>query len=305
MTNSEEVLDLIKQRVGAYKTRGNETVFQECPFCGNARANFELNMVKGVFHCWVCGESGGVRWLLQKLGIKYSGELPAYRKPVEKKPEAAGELKLPEGVVAIGQGDEFTKLTEYLDSRGITKEDIKTYEILWWKAAGRVLFPFRNSAGNLIFWTARTIYKHIRPKYLHATVSKANRIITYYGHGEDDSVFIVEGVFDGLCLNKMGKTVIILMGSEISDTLKEYLRASKKDVVLVLDQDVAAKQMGYQMELGALLGKDRVKAFYIVGKDVAEVGLVGGEGFGGFVRSRLKKGGMDNGLRQDKGSRAL
>jgi hypothetical protein len=209
------------------------------------------------------------------------------------KPAVEGEVKLPEGLVAIDQSGEESKAMGYLGSRGITREDVRTYEILWWKDQGRVLFPFRNSAGNLIFWTARTIYKEKRPKYLHASVSKADRVITYRGQNDDNCVFICEGVFDALRLNKTGKTTIMLMGSDISDYLKDYLREGKKDVVLALDNDMADKQHMYQAELERCLGKDKVKAVYLPEKDVAEIGLIGGEGFSGYMRSRLKKGGTD------------
>lgn len=297
MTNNDIVLDLIKQKVGDYRVRGKETVFRECPFCGNLKYNFELNMEKGVCACWACGQGYGIRGLLGRLGIQYDGPLPTYYKAVEKKAEVEGELKLPEGLMPIDQTGPDNKAMAYLGSRGITKEDIKTYEIMWWKDQGRVLFPFRNSAGNLIFWTARSIFKNIRPKYYHAAVSKADRIITYYGQDGDNNVFIVEGVFDALRLNKAGKTVIILMGSAISGQLKDYLRASKKDVVLVLDQDAAQKQLEYQEELERCLGKDKVKAIYLPEKDVAAMGLPEKgerEGFGGYIKSRLEKGGMDH-----------
>jgi DNA primase len=115
-----------------------------------------------------------------------------------------------------------------------------------------------------------------------------DRIIAYSGQSEDTAIYIVEGVFDAIRLNKMGKAVILLMGTAISDTVVEYLRANKRNVVLVLDNDAAKQQIEHQKNLSRALGEDHVKAIFLPEKDVAEIGLQGGEGFAGFVRSRLK-----------------
>ena len=66
-----------------------------------------------------------------------------------------------------------------------------------------------------------------------------------------------------------------------------YLRSERRPVVLVLDKDAARKQLEYERKLAQVLGEDKVKALYLSEKDVADVGLKGVEGLGGFVRSRM------------------
>ncbi len=294
----EQLLDKIKDGIGQNKQRGKETVFKDCPFCGNDRWNFELNMTKLKWHCWVCGKGGLLQSLLNFLDIHYDGTLPTPPKENKEASQGTGEVFLPKGtIVQIDQCKIKDKVMAYLHSRGITEEDIQTYEIMWWEdqllpngtsvSAQRVLFPFRNSIGNLVFWTARTLYKNIQPKYTHAAVPKMDRIIAYSGQSEDTAIYIVEGVFDAIRLNKMGKAVILLMGTAISDTVVEYLRSNKRNVVLVLDNDAAKQQMKHQKNLSRELGEDHVKAIFLPEKDVAEIGLQGGEGFAGFIRSRL------------------
>ena len=291
MTSEQyKILGMIKDKAGQSKARGQETIFKVCPFCGNTKSNFELNMGKSVFHCWACSQGGSVQFLLRHLQIEYSGRVPApIRAPevVEAAKPETGELGIPDVVIPIEQSVDASKIMGYLGSRGITKEDVNAYEIMWWQPQGRVIFLFRNGAGNLIFWTARTIYKNIKPKYMHANVPKGNRIISYRGQNDDDRVFLCEGVFDAIRIHQTGKTVIILMGSEISEKVIEYLRLTKKSAVLVMDNDMASKQYRYEEELRKHLGSDKVKAIYLPEKDVADIGIQGGEGFAGFIRSKL------------------
>lgn len=295
----EQLLDRIKEGIGHNKQRGHETVFKDCPFCGNDRWNFELNMPKQKWHCWVCGKGGLLQSLLNFLDIQYDGILPTPPKEKKEASQGTGEVFFPKGmVVQIEQCKIKDKVLAYLRSRGITEEDIQTYEIMWWEdqvaangaveSVQRLIFPFRNGVGNLVFWTARTIYKNIRPKYYHAAVPKLDRIIKYDGQGDDTAIYMVEGVFDALRLNKMGKTVIILMGTDIPDVVIEYIRAEKKQAVLVLDNDAARKQMEHETTLAKAIGRENVRAVYLQEKDVADIGLKGVEGFGGFVRSRIR-----------------
>lgn len=284
----EKVLNQLKESLGAYKNRGDEIIFKECPWCNNDKWNFEVNSVKLKWHCWVCGKGGNLPSLLNFMDIQYTGDLPLPPKERPLESRGTNEVYLPKGVVPLNQCKIKDKVMGYLGSRGITEADVLKYAVMWWPENERVLFPFRNSLGNLVFWTARTIYKNLQPKYLHPSISKSDRVIQYIG-SDDSAIYIVEGVFDAIRINKLGYTVVVLMGTDISDVIKDYLRATKKSVVLVLDNDAAAKQLKYEEELKRLLGEDQVKALYLPKGDVAVMGLQGKEGFGGFVRSRVRQ----------------
>jgi hypothetical protein len=52
-----------------------------CPFCGDTKFHLYLNPQKDAWHCFRCGEGGGVRDLLQKLG-RSPGERPRAPHPV-------------------------------------------------------------------------------------------------------------------------------------------------------------------------------------------------------------------------------
>ena len=289
MMDRDEILRLIKYKLGASRQRGQETVFKDCPRCHNSRWNFEVNVNKLLVHCWVCGWGGNIQRLLNELEIEYSGKLPKAKE--EEKRSETDDMKLPEGTIPISQSKHVDIIMRYLASRGINEEDVGYYEIRWWPTEGRLVFPFRDEVGNLTFWTARTIFRNVRPKYYHASSETSSRIIKYVGqkHNPDIFCYVVEGVFDGVRLNKEGKDVIILMGTNISSTVVEYLRMFTRKVALVLDADAHHKSIKYEQELARHLGKENVKVIYLPERDVADRGLDNsGEGLAGFVRARMK-----------------
>jgi len=286
----EKLFDQIKEKLGEHRLRGDEVIFKDCPWCNNDRWNLQVSSSKLKYHCWVCSRGGNLTSLLNFLDIHYVGDLPI--PPKERPLDTRGikEARLPEGVVPLVGCKVENKVMGYLGSRGITRGDVSKYEIMWWPGKERVLFPFRNGMGNLIFWTARTIFKHVRPKYLHADVSKSDKLLKYDGL-DNEEIYVVEGVFDGIKVNKLGHTVVVLMGTAISEVVKDYLRVLKKKVVLVLDKDAASKQLKYEDELAMLLGRYQVRALYLPEKDVASIGIPEGcEGFVGYVKSRMGKG---------------
>ena len=278
----EELERLLVARIGGhYHKKRDELIFQICPFCGNSKDNFEINLYKMLYHCWAGGEGGSIKSLLYKLGIEYDKELPEVRR-VEKHVEK--KALLPADVVGW---DKSTKeARDYLHGRGITDEDIAKYRIMWWPKEARVVIPLFNAMGALQFWTARFIGKSrsVR-KYLHAEVPKNELIMAFYG--DQPGVYLVEGIFDALRLHKGGKTVIVLMGTSLSTTIVDYLRSMKQKAYLALDSDATDRQLRHEEVLVRALGRDNVEAIYLTNSDVADAGLHGDSGLLGYVKRKV------------------
>lgn len=282
-----KVIHLIQDKLGPFKQRKDQTIFEVCPFCKNDRWNFEVNLKLGVWHCWVCNNGGLITKLLQFLhidGVKY--EFIVQEQEVGKEQE--NEVTLPQDVELIDESKSRNDIMKFLYSRGITEQDIVVYNMLYWYKYSRIVFPFYNFLGHLVFWTARRLYKNQTPKYLHAHVSRRDKIILYEGQ-ERDEIFIVEGVFDGIRLNKEGKSVMLLLGSNITDDQIHYLRIRGCRVVMVLDSDMIDKQLEYEERLGRILGGDKVRAVYLKSGDVGSKGLQGEYGFVGWMKSKIER----------------
>ncbi len=289
MVNEAEIIDLIRTRVGPFQKKRDEYIFDTCFFCGNPKRNFEVNIHKGVFHCWVCSTGGSLAYLLRSLNLQYNGKLPeTARHHVVAATQAQERLVIPP-VVPIASSPRRDKIIEYLRRRNINEADIERYGISWWEEEGRVFFPIKNAIGNIIFWTARAIFEGSYRKYIHADMKKKDMLFMLPGNNPD-RLLVVEGIFDAIRANKEGYTVVFLLGSNIPEVLVEYARIHGSFVDLCLDADVAVKQQRYEDMLAQKLGPGRVQARYLQGKDVAAGGVRGETGLAGFVKSRLKIG---------------
>jgi DNA primase len=285
-SQKEQILEKLFEAIGEYKQDRHEIVFKVCPYCKNPKWNFSFNEDKNFFHCWACDEGGHVTKLFRDLKIPFDFKVDFSKKEVAE-PKEEGVLYLPDGTVEIKDSSSRAKVLRYLKGRNITEEDIERYKIKFWEPRGRILFPFYDYSGKLIFWNARTIFRGVKPKYLHASVPKSGKILIY--EGKEREAWIVEGVFDAIAVNKLGKTAIMLMGSSISESLKSYLRMMKSSVVLCLDNDMTNKQFKYEKELKEILGEDKVKSLFLDGKDVSESGVAGEVGIAGYLKRKLKR----------------
>ncbi len=296
--------DKLELLLGEHKNKHSETLFRVCPYCGNHKFNFQVNFEKRVFNCWVCNKGGSLFTLLRKMGIEVKTDNTyASSKPIEKIQDKAVEaqkkydIKLPEGYkfkmsdysMSYFTADSWEyKAYSYLYGRKLSDDDIKRYDVWYWNK--RVLFPFYDM-GYLVFWTARSIDPKSKLKYLHAECSKDRLIIRY--QGLTDEIYVVEGVFDAVELNRSGKTVVMVLGSLITQRHVEYFRTLKKKIVLCLDSDMSKKQHNLFLDLQKVLGFDKVESFFLWDKDIADCGFsesVGGKGTLGYVSKIIKDG---------------
>jgi len=282
----EQIIQKLADELGSYKEERNEVVFRTCPYCKNDRWNFGVNLDKGMFHDWACDIGGSVVRLFRDLNLNFDFDIRFSKSaPVDEEP---GVLPTPEGLMEIKDSKNKEIILKYLSTRRITEADVDRYNIKWWEPKKRILFPFYDLAGKLIFWNARGIFKGVKPKYLHAAVPKSNKILKY--DGDTSRVWIVEGVFDGITVNKdTGNMVIMLMGSSLSDGMMAYLRTMKYSVKLCLDSDMAKKQVKFETQLKEILGEDKVSSLFIGDGDVASCGVIGDVGLLGYVKGRMRR----------------
>ena len=279
------ILQQLEKRLGKCRQKKDESVFQECPHCGNTKWNFEVNISKNVYSCWVCGAAGTIRGLFYDLGVNVI--LPYI--PHVKKEETEKEKKVSifsEGVAPLTTDNESAMA--YLASRNITQEDVCRYRLQWWPDQQRIIFPIYDISGNLLFWTARYIGKdRWQRKYIHSEVEKSELVLALYGDSIE-SMYLVEGIFDALRLHKEGKSVIVLMGTSISNAVVSFLRELKCKACLVLDADAADRQRKHENVLVKYLGRDKVEAIYLRNGDVSSDGLHGSSGLLGYIQNKMR-----------------
>lgn len=187
------------------KLRGDELQFYECPYChgGGHRDTytFSINLKSGQFKCLraSCGVTGNMLTLSRDFDFSLGTEVDEYYKPKHryrrfKRPEAPIEPKEP--------------AVAYLESRGISAEIAKKYEITSLDNQENVLvFPFFDDKGDLQFIKYRkTDFDKLKDKNKEWCEKNCKPIL--FGMKQCDEKFdrlvITEGQIDSLSVAVAG-----------------------------------------------------------------------------------------------------
>lgn len=130
------------------KTKGDELLFSECPYCRVAKSKekFAINLQTGRFQCFraSCGAHGNMITLSKDFNFQLSEEVDRY---FNRNNWNGRFRKFKEG-----HKESTNKAIEYLKSRGISEEVCRAYEITSKEDQKNVIvFPFRNELGELKF----------------------------------------------------------------------------------------------------------------------------------------------------------
>ena len=177
------------------KEKGNELFFKYCPQChggGDDKYTFSVNLQNGAFKCFraSCDYHGHFVELARDFGFRLEDDSQKkYRKLPQKKIETK------------------PKAIEYLESRGISAEVAKRYNITTRKDNDKILvFPFYDDQGILQFVKYRkTDFDKSRDKNKEWCEAETMPILFGMNHCEDFTrLVITEGQLDSLSLATAG-----------------------------------------------------------------------------------------------------
>ncbi|TQC51407.1 DNA primase [Mycoplasmopsis mucosicanis] len=114
--------------------------------------------------------------------------------------------------------------------------------------ANRITFAIRNSEGKVVGFSARTLNKDEKPKYINSaesTIFQKSEILYNFQQANqnivDHELIIVEGFFDVIALAKIKRlNAVALMGTAL--TLKHLKLLKNKNIILFLDGDNAGQK---------------------------------------------------------------
>ena len=149
-------------------------------------------------------------------------------------------VPLPDDAIKVSSITEFDKhslaILEYMASRKLQVEDTDYY---WSPSLGyrdRLIIPFYYE-DNIVGWTARSVIKDKKPKYLseqqpgyvfNLDEQRANKVFAIICEGPIDALYI-----DG----------VALLGSEVKDQQALLINRLNKDVIVVPDRDSAGAKL--------------------------------------------------------------
>lgn len=189
---------------GPARYRGNEIVFERCPYCHGGlkdKRTFSINAQTGLFQCKrsSCKVQGNMIRLAQDFGFDLGEDVKRYYNVNNYN----GRFKTFKDAHRIIESKD--EAIEYLKSRGISEEVCRKYEITV-KADNKdvIVFPFKSPEGELKFIK----YRNMHPA---AGQSKewceANCMPILFGMNhcsEGGRLVITEGQFDSLSLTEAG-----------------------------------------------------------------------------------------------------
>lgn len=188
------------------KEHGGELFFKTCPYCkpratrGNVRT-FSINLKTGQFKCLraSCGISGNMVTLSKDFDFSLGNEVDEYYRPKKrykrlKQPKEAIKPK-PEAI-------------QYLESRGISEEVAKKYEITVQTSHPNILvFPFYDENGVLQFVKYRkTDFDKAKDANKEWCEASTKPILFGMKQCDDsfDTLVVVEGQLDSLAVATAG-----------------------------------------------------------------------------------------------------
>ena len=250
---------ILRSTLGYCYQSGNELLFA-CPKCNHHKNKLSVNIERDVFKCWVCEYSGrSIYRLVRRYGSyeqrKEWGQLTqqidvsTFAEVLLQDDSFIEEeqtLDLPEEFVSLANKNlPKTSLyaLNYLESRGIYKEDIVKWKIGYCDDGdfgSRIIVPSFGLTGKANFFIARSYGDDWR-KYKNPQASKDIIFNELYLDFDEDMI-LVEGVFDAI---KAGDNSVPILGSTLREHSKLFQKIVENDtpVYIALDPDVDRKTL--------------------------------------------------------------
>jgi hypothetical protein len=147
--------------------------------------------------------------------------------------EFANRLEFPRDFTPLDQALFAKEPQHWLASYGITGDEIKKHGIGWSAKDSLLIFPWYNTAGNLLMWQGRN-FSGKGPKYV--TKGPKSEVNAYIGNTRCDTLVVVEDFVSAI---KVGRTfaAMPLWGADM--TLGQVQTANKRfgDLVVWLDSN--------------------------------------------------------------------
>ncbi len=190
---------------GSFRHKGNEIVFERCPYCGGGskpdKLTFSINMATGMFQCKrrSCDAHGNMITLARDFNFDLSEDVKRYYNIQNYN----GRFKSFKDAHRVTESKD--EAVEYLKSRGISEDVCRKYEITVRADNEKILvFPFKDPEGELKFIKYRNTDYNGEG---HKEWCEANCMPILFGMNhcsEGGRLVVTEGQMDSLSLAECG-----------------------------------------------------------------------------------------------------
>lgn len=261
--------DVLQKKFQHKMVRG-QIVLKDCPFCGNDRYNIEISIEKKVFHCWICDNAGTVAKLFKHIDLPMEDD--GFKVSDTSVPKVQDTLSLAE-YHSLSWG----KARTFLKGRGLEEKDIVTYNFMTaeqGKFKDKIIVPLYEGE-QLSYIIARDLTA--KGRYYNVNINRSS-VLPYY-MGRSSQMYLCEGTFDAISVNKLGFSSAVLLGTVLSkEQMVKLEKWGFKDVVVCLDGDALDKatkmydnlsKAGFKASVAIFYAKDDPNEVYV--RDRAEL----------------------------------
>ena len=268
----------ISFRLHGQKTTKGWVQIEECPFCYGSNYYCGVNMAKSFFHCWYCGKSGKIEFLIQKL-LK-----TRYENAKQLAQKYGSEVFTDEDVGPRAEIVSIAGLTSlqqmhmsYLQERQFDPRQLEIqYRIRACYTIGR--FPYRivipvREDGILVNATARDVTGQQQERYMSLRNDEAIIPIKETVYNIDsvtrENILIVEGPFD---VFRIGGATVCFFGTSFKMAqVTRVLSKFPKNVFILFDSEAKAQEQA--RTLGSCFSPfvEKVEILQIGKKDPAQL----------------------------------
>ena len=243
-----------------------------CPFHDDRHPSLRVDPEKGLYHCFSCGAGGDVfRFVQEKEGCGF-GEavrlcadichLPVPALDAGSQKHRSDKQQTPAPTVEMNERYRQT-LLPYDPGMEELRETYAAFEVgiapaivpeAWKFTRGRLIFPIRNAAGELVAFAARyrgDLSAKKIPKYINSSTSviyKKDELLYGWYRAEEKVretgiVFLTEGYKDTLAMHAAGfSNTVALCGTNLSEHHIAMIRKEAAAVCLFLDADEVGRE---------------------------------------------------------------
>lgn len=260
--SKQELTDLLGS---GHKTARNNMAFkcpfQQCPSRLEDKQKLEVNLDTGQWHCWVCNTRGkSLKSLFYSLNKKFTSQdyVPTATSSAlfqDAKPNKVEELTLPKEFKPLHKLDPLgfygKKALAYAYSRGVTDEDIITYNIGYCEEGsydGYLIIPNYNESGILNYFTTRTFIPS-KPKTRNPPSSRKDIIGFEFQLNWNLPVILVESALNAITIKYNASP---LYGSNLLDcVVRKLYEKEVSEVIFCWDRDAYEKSVTAAATLAA------------------------------------------------------
>ena len=243
-----------------------------CPFHDDRHPSLRVDPEKGLYHCFSCGAGGDVfRFVQEKEGCGFGEAIrlcadichfPVPALDAGSQKHRPDKQQTPAPTVEMNERYGQT-LLPYDPGMEELRETYAAFEVgiapaivpeAWKFTRGRLIFPIRNAAGELVAFAARyrgDLSAKKIPKYINSSTSviyKKDELLYGWYRAEEKVretgiVFLTEGYKDTLAMHAAGfSNTVALCGTNLSEHHIAMIRKEAAAVCLFLDADEVGRE---------------------------------------------------------------